>query len=245
MPRFELARCGTLTIRRLWQLQMATLSFMDGPYNPFAEERRRMVETQIRKRGVKDERVLRAMAAVPRHEFVPAPWIHQAYADEPLPIGHGQTISQPYIVAAMTASLGLTGTEKVLEIGTGCGYQAAVLSLLAREVYTVELLPELAQSAADRLKWLGFGNVHVHCGDGTLGWQEFAPYDAILVAAAAPLVPEPLLQQLAEGGRLIAPVGDEFNQELQVVTKRDGQTSIQPGGPCRFVPLMGKHGWGK
>jgi len=224
---------------------MATLILMNGPYNSFAEERRHMVETQIRKRGVKDERVLHAMASVPRHEFAPAPWVHQAYADEPLPIGCGQTISQPYIVAAMTASLGLTGTEKVLEIGTGCGYQAAVLSLLVQEVHTVELLPDLAQGAAERLNRLGYGNVHVHCGDGTLGWPEFAPYDAILVAAAAPAIPEPLLQQLAEGGRLIAPVGDELDQVLRLVTKREGQCIVQPGGPCRFVPLMGKHGWGK
>jgi protein-L-isoaspartate(D-aspartate) O-methyltransferase len=226
-------------------MQMATLSLMSGPYNSFAEERRLMVESQIRKRGVKEERVLQAMASVPRHEFVPAPWIHLAYADEPLPIGHGQTISQPYIVAAMTASLGLTDSEKVLEIGTGCGYQAAVLSLLAREVHTVELLPELSQSAAERLTRLGLSNVHVHCGDGTLGWPEFSPYDAILVAAAAPSVPEPLLQQLAEGGRLIAPVGDELNQELQLITRRDGKCLVQPGGPCRFVPLKGKFGWGK
>lgn len=211
----------------------------------FAEERRLMVETQIRKRGVADEPVLRAMASVPRHEFVPAFWINQACADEPLPIGHGQTISQPYIVAAVVASLGLTGTEKVLEIGAGCGYQAAVVSLLAKEVHTVEILPDLAQSAAERLTRLGYANVHVHCGDGTLGWPEFSPYDAILIAAAAPAVPEPLLQQLAEGGRLMAPVGEEDKQELQLITRREGQLHIQRSGPCRFVPLMGQHGWRK
>lgn len=222
---------------------MATLPLANGPHNAFAEERRLMVETQIRKRGVQDECILRAMATVPRHEFVLTPWLFRAYADEPLPIGHGQTISQPYIVAAMTALLRLSGSEKVLEIGTGCGYQAAVLSLLAREVHTVELLPELAQAASERLNRLGFGNVHVHCGDGTLGWQEFSPYDTILIAAAAPVVPEPLLQQLAEGGRLIAPVGGELDQELQLVNKRGGKCTVHLGGPCRFVPLMGKFGW--
>ena len=211
----------------------------------FGEERRLMVERQIRKRGVTDERVLQAMATVPRHEFVPAFWMNQAYADEPLPIGHGQTISQPYIVAAMVASLGLTGSENVLEIGTGCGYQAAVVSLLAREVHTVEIVPDLAQSAAERLKRMGYANVHVHTGDGTIGWPESGPYDAILIAAAAPSVPEPLLLQLADGGRLMAPVGHEDKQELQLTTKHEGKFLLKQGGPCRFVPLIGQHGWGK
>jgi protein-L-isoaspartate(D-aspartate) O-methyltransferase len=224
---------------------MATLPQGDGSGARFAEDRRVMVESQIRKRGITDERVLLAMATVPRHEFVPAFWLNQAYADEPLPIGYGQTISQPYIVAAMVASLQLTGSENVLEIGTGCGYQAAVVSLLAREVHTVEILPELAQSAAERLQRLGYANVHVHTGDGTLGWLESNPYDAILIAAAAPAVPQPLLQQLAEGGRLIAPVGEEDKQELQLITKREGQFLVKEGGPCRFVPLTGQHGWRK
>jgi protein-L-isoaspartate(D-aspartate) O-methyltransferase len=224
---------------------MASFPKGNGSTPGFAEERRLMVERQIRKRGVTNERVLQAMAAVPRHEFVPAFWINQAYADEPLPIGHGQTISQPYIVAAMVASLGLTGPENVLEIGTGCGYQAAVVSLLAREVHTVEILPDLAQSAAERLQRLGYSNVFVHIGDGTLGWPESSPYDAILIAAAAPAVPEPLFQQLAEGGRLIAPVGEEDKQELQLVTKREGRLIVRQGGPCRFVPLTGQHGWWK
>jgi protein-L-isoaspartate(D-aspartate) O-methyltransferase len=221
---------------------MASFPQSDGSSSKFAEARRLMVETQIRKRGVTDERVLQAMAAVPRHEFVPALWIKQAYADEPLPIGHGQTISQPYIVAAMVASLGLTGLENVLEIGTGCGYQAAVVSLLAREVHGVELLPDLALAAAERLQRLGYANVQVHSGDGTRGWPDSSPYDAILIAAAAPAVPEPLLQQLAEGGRLIAPVGEEDKQELQLITKREGKLLVKQGGPCRFVPLMGQHG---
>ena len=224
---------------------MATFPQGNGSGDRFAEDRRLMVESQIRKRGITDEHVLLAMATVPRHEFVPAFWINQAYADEPLPIGHGQTISQPYIVAAMVASLALTGSEIVLEIGTGCGYQAAVVSLLAREIHTVEILPDLAQSASERLQRLGYANAHVHSGDGTLGWREFSPYDAILIAAAAPTVPEPLLQQLAEGGRLIAPVGEEDKQELQLITKREGKFSVKQGGPCRFVPLLGQHGWRK
>jgi protein-L-isoaspartate(D-aspartate) O-methyltransferase len=225
---------------------MATFSQGNGSGSArFGEERRLMVKSQIRKRGVTDERVLEAMATVPRHEFVPPFWTNQAYADEPLPIGHGQTISQPYIVAAMVASLGLRGSENVLEIGTGCGYQAAVVSLLAREVHTVEILPDLAQSAAERLQRLGYTNVHVHTGDGTLGWAPSSPYDAILIAAAAPSVPEPLLLELAEGGRLIAPVGEEDKQELQLTTKHEGKFLLKQGGPCRFVPLIGQHGWGK
>ncbi len=224
---------------------MAAFPQGNGTASRFAEERRLMVETQIRKRGVTDERVLQAMVTVPRHEFVQAFCINEAYADEPLPIGHGQTISQPYIVAAMVALLGLAGSENVLEIGTGCGYQAAVVSLLAREVHSVEILPDLAQSAADRLQRLGYANVHVRSGDGTLGWPASSPFDAILIAAAAPSVPEPLLQQLAEGGRLIAPVGEEDKQELQLITKREGKFLVKQGGPCRFVPLMGQHGWRK
>jgi len=224
---------------------MAAFPQGNGTAGRFAEERQLMVETQIRKRGVTDERVLQAMVTVPRHEFVQAFCINEAYADEPLPIGHGQTISQPYIVAAMVALLGLAGSENVLEIGTGCGYQAAVVSLLAREVHSVEILPDLAQSAADRLQRLGYANVHVRSGDGTLGWPESCPFDAILIAAAAPSVPEPLLQQLAEGGRLIAPVGEEDKQELQLITKREGKFLVKQGGACRFVPLTGQHGWRK
>ena len=225
---------------------MATIRQGNGPEGArFSEDRRLMVESQIRRRGVTDERVLHAMTSVPRHEFVPPLWTNRAYADEPLPIGHGQTISQPYIVAAMVAALALTGSENVLEIGTGCGYQAAVVSLLAGKVHSVEILPELAHPAAERLQRLGDCNVHVHCGDGTLGWPEFSPYDAILIAAAAPAVPEPLVEQLAEGGRLIAPVGGEDKQELQLMTKREGQLIVRQVGPCRFVPLMGRHGWQK
>jgi protein-L-isoaspartate(D-aspartate) O-methyltransferase len=232
-------------ILKIAQVGMASFPQGNGSADRFAEDRRLMVESQIRKRGVTDERVLFAMAAVPRHEFVPPFWTNQAYADEPLPIGHGQTISQPYIVGAMAAALALNGSENVLEIGTGCGYQAAVLSLLAREVHTVELLPDLAQSAAERLQRLGYANVHVHSGDGTLGWPAYSPYNSILVAAAAPSIPERLLQQLAEGGRLIAPVGGLDKQELQLITKHEGKLLLKPCGPCRFVPLMGEYGWRK
>ncbi len=209
----------------------------------FAEVRTEMVETQLRKRGVKDAGVLRAMADVPRHEFVPESLRSFAYNDEPLAIGDGQTISQPYIVAAMTQALRLTGVEKILEIGTGCGYQAAVLSMLAREVYSIELRPELARSAAERLERLGFENVHVHCGDGSLGLKEFSPFDAILVAAAAPRVPEPLLEQMSEGGRLIAPIGAEDHQNLVFVTRRGDEYTTERRERCRFVPLLGRHGW--
>ncbi|HXR32729.1 MAG TPA: protein-L-isoaspartate(D-aspartate) O-methyltransferase [Verrucomicrobiae bacterium] len=209
----------------------------------YAELRDAMVETQIRKRGIEDERVLRAMKSVPRHEFVESHWKHLAYTDEPLPIGGGQTISQPYIVAVMCAGLHLEGTEKVLEIGTGCGYQAAVLSCLAREVHTVEYREELASGARDRLQRLGYGNIQIYCGDGSLGLEAFAPYDGILVAAAAPHVPEPLTRQLAEDGRMIVPVGGEEHQVLLLLTKHCGKFSSERREPCRFVPLLGRHGW--
>lgn len=211
--------------------------------DPYLELREEMVETQLRKRGVKDEQVLRAMAAVPRHEFVPPQSVGLAYADEPLAIGGGQTISQPYIVAAMTEALRLCGSERVLEIGTGCGYQAAVLSLLSREVYSIECRPELARSAAERLQRLGFKNVHVHCGDGSLGLKEFAPYDAILVAAAAPSVPKPLVEQLNESGRMIVPIGTEEHQQLLLLTRHGNDYASELREGCRFVPLLGRYGW--
>jgi protein-L-isoaspartate(D-aspartate) O-methyltransferase len=209
----------------------------------FEAVRRAMVETQLRRRGIIDKRVLEAMEIVPRHEFVPADFRNRSYDDSPLPIGQGQTISQPYIVAAMTAALHLTGSERVLEIGAGCGYQAAVLSILAKQVYTVECRGALATAAAQRLSRLGYSNVHVHCGDGTLGLPDLAPFDAILVAAAAHAVPPPLLAQLAEGGRLILPIGDAENQELQIIERRDGAFRTQALEGCRFVPLVGFHGW--
>jgi len=216
-------------------------------HDPYAEQRAAMIQAQIRRRGVTDERVLHAMASVPRHEFVPPDLRSRAYQDEPLPIGGGQTISQPYIVAAMLAALSLTGTEKVLEIGTGCGYQAALLTLLAADIFSVEYLPELARSASERLEKLGFLNVHVHCGDGSAGLPEFAPYDGIIVSAAAPSLPEPLLRQMADEGRMIVPVGPEDHQELVLVTKHGDDFSFERRDPCRFVPLLGRFGrqdWG-
>lgn len=209
----------------------------------YLRQRTEMIEKQLRRRGIGDAAVLAAMIAVPRHDFVPKELCSRAYEDVPLPIGGGQTISQPYIVAAMTAALRLQPADRVLEIGTGCGYQAAVLSCLAREVFSIERRPELASSAAAKLAQLGYANAHVHCGDGTLGLPELAPFDAILVAAAAPAVPKPLLGQLVEGGRLILPVGDTEHQELQLIEKRGDAFPTKMLEGCRFVPLVGYHGW--
>jgi len=209
----------------------------------FAIQRAEMIEKQLRRRGVADSQVLSAMAAVRREEFVPNEFRQRAYEDAPLPIGEGQTISQPYIVAAMTASLHLNGSDRVLEIGTGCGYQAAILSHLSKIVFSIESRSELAATAAARLERLGYGNVHVHCGDGTLGLPELAPFDAILVAAAAPAVPEPLRSQLAEGGRMILPVGDSENQELLSLERHGNSFETHILEACRFVPLVGHHGW--
>ena len=209
----------------------------------FAEQRRAMVDEQIRERGVYSPRLTEALLAVPRHKFVPEESAGVAYADQPLPIGEGQTISQPYMVAVMTEAMALTGNERVLEVGTGSGYQAAVLSLLVREVYTVEALTSLAVAARHRLTWLGYHNVYVHAGDGTLGLPEFAPFDAIVVAAAAPKIPPPLIEQLAEGGRLVIPVGQSDHQELLQVRKTGGEITSRVMHYCRFVPLVGRHGW--
>jgi protein-L-isoaspartate(D-aspartate) O-methyltransferase len=215
----------------------------DSGEDEFALQRAEMIEKQLQRRGVHDSGVLAAMAAVRREEFVPKEFRQRAYEDAPLPIGEGQTISQPYIVAAMTAALHVTGNERVLEIGTGCGYQAAILSHLARIVFTIESRSELASSAAARLERLGYETAHVHCGDGTLGLPELAPFDAILVAAAAPAVPDPLRWQLAEGGRLIVPVGDAENQELLYVERHGNSFETRTLEACRFVPLVGYHGW--
>ncbi len=209
----------------------------------YAAQRVEMIEKQLRRRGISDAAVLGAMAAVPRHEFIAEELRSHAYDDLPLPIGGGQTISQPYIVAAMTAALHLQPGDRVLEIGTGCGYQAAVLSRLAREVFTIERRPELASTASAKLARLGYANAHVHCGDGTLGLPELAPFDAILVAAAAPTVPKPLLAQLAEGGRMILPVGGAEHQELRLIEKRGDAFPTKMLEGCRFVPLVGYHGW--
>lgn len=203
----------------------------------------RMVETQIASRGIADERVLQAMREVPRHRFVPEHLLSSAYADCALPIGEGQTISQPYIVALMTEALELQSHERVLEIGTGSGYQAAILSKLARDVYTIERHAVLAERAQRLLAELGYHNVHVRVGDGTAGWPEHAPFEAIIVTAAAPEVPQPLLDQLADGGRLVAPVGPAGFQNLICVRKKDQRTTTRNMAPVAFVPLIGEHGW--
>jgi protein-L-isoaspartate(D-aspartate) O-methyltransferase len=222
----------------------ANVPSQGGPgEDEFAAQRAEMIEKQLRRRGIIDSGVLAAMAAVRREEFVPNEFRARAYEDAPLPIGEGQTISQPYIVAVMTASLHLTGSERVLEIGTGCGYQAAILSHLAKIVFTIESRSQLAAAATARLDRLGYKNVHVHCGDGTLGLAEFAPFDAILVAAAAPVVPEPLRSQLAEDGRMILPVGDAENQELRLIERLGNSFNTRTLDSCRFVPLIGFHGW--
>lgn len=209
----------------------------------FALQRAEMIEKQLRRRAISDSSVLQAMGAVRREEFVPGEFRARAYEDAPLPIGEGQTISQPYIVAAMTTALHLTGGDRVLEIGTGSGYQSAILARLAEVVFSVESRSELASAAAARLERLGYANVHVHCGDGTLGLPELAPFDAILVAAAAPAVPEPLRFQLADGGRLILPVGDTDNQELRYIERLGNAYHTRTLEACRFVPLVGYHGW--
>lgn len=209
----------------------------------FEDARRGMVARQIHDRGIRSQRVLDAMQSVPRHLFVLPEHVFAAYADEPLPIGEGQTISQPFMVAAMADALALEGHERVLEIGAGSGYQAAVLSLLAREVIAVETQPVLASAARERLARLGYANVQIEEADGSLGWPSAAPYDAILVTAGAPAVPPPLVEQLAEGGRLVIPVGRPEQQELLRIVKRDGGTSQESLYACRFVPLLGRHGW--
>jgi protein-L-isoaspartate(D-aspartate) O-methyltransferase len=205
--------------------------------------RRRMVEDQIKARGIKDESLLGAMAKVPRHLFVEKGLDSQAYSDRALPIGEGQTISQPYMVAIMTESLALTGTEKVLEIGTGSGYQTAVLAELAAKVFTVERLNKLTVKAKELLDGLGYQNVIFRVGDGTMGWKQFAPYDRILVTAGAPRVPGPLEDQLAEGGVLVVPVGDSVSQKLAIARKTRGKIRVSSCCPCTFVPLVGKEGW--
>jgi protein-L-isoaspartate(D-aspartate) O-methyltransferase len=208
-----------------------------------ARERTHMVRSQIERRGLKDPRLLAAFETVPRHLFVPESHQYAAYNDGPIPIGHSQTISQPYIVALMTALLQLQGNERVLEVGTGSGYQAAILGMLTDEVHTIEFLPELAAQADNLLKELGFDNVHVHVGDGSLGWPEAAPYDGILVAAAAPDAPRALLGQLKDGGRLVLPVGGRSMQNLEVWVRKGDDFESRIETSVAFVPLRGQQGW--
>jgi protein-L-isoaspartate(D-aspartate) O-methyltransferase len=208
-----------------------------------ARERERMVEEQLGRRGITDGRVLDAMRKVPRQHFVEEALRDRAYGDHPLPIGDGQTISQPYMVAAMTQLLRLTGSEKVLEVGSGSGYQTAVLAELARRVCSIERLPGLAARARRILEELGYTNAVIRTGDGTYGWPDEAPFDRILVTAGAPAVPGPLVQQLAEGGRLVVPVGEPQSQTLHVVEKVGGQTRTSTDCGCVFVKLVGRYGW--
>jgi len=209
----------------------------------YEKEREHMVESQLARRGIKDKRVLDAMRQVPRHLFVPQDRRDLAYCDGPLPIGQGQTISQPYIVALMTELLELTGQEKVLELGTGSGYQAAILSRLVRQVYSVERHAVLAEQAEKVLAQLGYDNVFISVGDGTLGWPEHSPYEAIIVTAAAPDIPRPLVEQLADGGRLVAPVGSRWSQVLAKVKRQGEKLAREHLTAVAFVPLVGKHGW--
>ena len=204
----------------------------------YAIQRARMVRTQLADRGIRDARVLQAMLEVPRHEFIPEELRSEGYEDRPLPIGAGQTISQPYIVALMLQHLALQPADRVLEVGTGSGYVSALLSRMCAKVYSVERYAELAASAKGVLERLGYSNVHVSVGDGSQGLPEFAPFDAILVSAATSEVPAALFTQLREGGRMIAPVGSPFTQELQLIRKVDGKPEVEHLEGCRFVPLV-------
>ena len=208
-----------------------------------ADAQHRMVEEQLRGRDIVDGNVLAAMERVPRELFVPKGERHRAYADAALPIGHGQTISQPYMVARIAEALGLTGSEKVLDVGTGSGYQAAVLAELAREVHTIERIPELAEQARVNLVEAGYDRVHVHVGDGSVGLPEEAPFTAIAVAAAAPGLPQQLYEQLEPRGRLAVPVGGRWGQRLEVIVRSPEGPAIVHSVPCRFVPLVGEGGF--
>ena len=200
-----------------------------------------MVKKDLRGRGIKDGKVLEVMTKIPRHLFVDESLRDRAYADHPLPIGEGQTISQPYVVALMTEALGLKPNDRALEIGTGSGYQAAVLAEIVKEVYTIEIRKSLAETAAQRLKELGYPNVRVKYGDGYFGWKEHAPFDAVIITAAVNHIPPPLIEQLREGGRMILPLGSTlFHQTLTLVTKRNGEIKVEQMGSVIFVPLTGE-----
>jgi len=207
--------------------------------------REKMVKKQLIPRGIKDERVLTAFLQVPRERFVPEEVREDAYGDFPLSIGEGQTISQPYIVALMTQCLKLKGEEKVLEIGTGSGYQTAILALLSKKVYSVERIKTFAQKAQKILRELKYSNIKIIVGNGTLGWEEFSPYDRIIVTAGAKDIPVPLIHQLKENGIMVIPVGDAYSQELKVIEKKKEEITTQTVERCIFVPLIGKHGWGE
>ena len=221
------------------------MKWIDHTTNPdeLAERRARMVDEQLLGRGIRDQRVLAAMGKVPRQKFVRPELEREAYADGPLPIGEGQTVSQPYMVAAMVEALDVQPFDRVLEVGTGTGYEAAVLAELAAEVWTIERHAELADKAREILAELGYGNVHVICGDGSLGLPEHAPFDKIVVAAGAPQAPPSLIAQLAEAGTLVVPVGNRFDQQLHVARKISGEIVTSRHVLCCFVPLVGAEGW--
>ena len=235
----SLALISLLLIILLVQCEEGEKRGGSGSMEDFRIMREKMVENQIKARGVKDPRVLAAMLKVERHLFVPADHQSSAYADQPLPIGEGQTISQPYIVALMTELLELNGEEKVLEVGTGSGYQAAILGELAKEVYSIEIAEKLASSSRDLLLKLGYKNITVKAGDGYLGWPEVAPFDAVIVTCAPDHIPKPLLEQLKEGGRMVLPVGS-YSQELKKLTKRSGKIETTNVIPVVFVPMTGE-----
>jgi len=215
----------------------------DNRQEDYQKLRDMMVETQLVPRGIRDSRVLKAMRKIPRHLFMSEDMWYRAYEDMALPIGEEQTISQPYMVGVMTELLDLRGDERVLEIGTGSGYQAAILAELSREVYTIERMKTLSERAGAALRDLGYQNVHLKVGDGTLGWPEAAPFERVLITAAAPEIPQPLVEQLAEGGIILAPVGDRFSQQLEKTVKEKGRLYREYHTPCVFVPLVGKYGW--
>ena len=209
----------------------------------YGPERLKMVEKQLKARGIRDHRMLEAFLKVPRHRFVPAKWIERAYDDGPIPIGHDQTVSQPYMIAAMVQAARVSPGNRVLEIGTGSGYQAALLSAMKAQVFTVERIPELARQALSRFDELGYRDLHVRVADGTLGWEEYAPFESIIVGAASPRIPEPLLRQLNESGRLVIPVGRDCSQVLHIVSRRGDGYRTNRAEQCIFVPLIGKFGW--
>ena len=217
------------------------MNLPSNTFKQYAGHRQKMIE-EIINRGIKDPRVIEAMSRVPRHLFVRDSFHHKAYGDHPLPIGESQTISQPYVVAAMSEALQLTGEERVLEIGTGSGYQTAVLSELAAQVFTIERVKSLGQQAKQLLDKLGYTHINYKIFDGTYGWQELGPYDAVVVTAAGPEVPQALIDQVKDGGRIVAPIGDDQGQELRLYTKRGKRLSMKHMGDCFFVPLIGKYG---
>lgn len=209
----------------------------------FRGARQRLVET-LRDKGIRDLAVLRAFEMTPRHAFVPTGLRHRAYEDAPLPIGNGQTISQPWVHARYLELLHLNGKERVLEVGTGSGYQTVLLAHLVAQIFSIERIPALLQQARENIQRAGVNNVSLLLGDGTIGWREYSPYDAILVSAGAPSIPQPLLDQLAEGGRLLIPIGDREEQKLVVAERKNGQVELHDIAAVRFVPLLGSHGWG-